>query len=102
MWELIVAFLSATIVLPILQQPRWSTGARATLTFIYTIAVGLVTAYLTGAFAGVHDVHSGISAVLTMLVGVIAFYHGFAQPTGIAPAIEAATSPNSFSASSRR
>ncbi len=93
MWELIVGFVSATFVLPIIQQPAWSSRKRAIVTFIYCVAAGLVTAYLTGAFAGIRDVRTGVSSVLLMLVTAIASYKGFAQPTNIAPAIEAATSP---------
>ncbi len=93
MWELIVGFLSATFVLPIIQQPRWSAGLRAIVTFLYCIVSGLVTAYFTGAFDGIRDVRAGVSAVLFMLVTAIASYKGFAQPTQIAPAIERATSP---------
>lgn len=94
MWELIVGFLSATLVLPLIQQPHWTARTRASVTFVYAIVVGLVTAYLTGAFAGVHDFRTGVSAVLLMLITAIASYRGFAKPTGIAPAIERATSPN--------
>lgn len=93
MWNLITGFLSATIVLPIIQQPRWSANMRAIITFVYSIIVGLVTAYFTGAFAGVHDAQTGITSVLFTLVAVISSYKGFAKPTGIAPAIESATSP---------
>ena len=93
MWELLVGFLSATFVLPLIQQPRWSNGVRALITFAWSILAGLGTAYFTGAFDGVSDVRTGITAVLTVLISAIASYHGFAKPTGIAPAIEAATSP---------
>ncbi len=93
MWTLVVGFLSATFVLPVIQQPRWSTRLRAAVTFLYSVVVGLGTAYLTGSFSGVHDVRTGVSAVLFTLITAIASYRGFAQPTGIAPTIEAATSP---------
>ncbi len=93
MWELIVGFLSATFILPIIQQPRWAAGTRAIVTFLYCVVVGLVTAYLTGAFSSVADLRTGVSAVLFMLVTAVASYKGFAQPTQIAPAIERATSP---------
>lgn len=94
MWELIVGFLSATFVLPLIQQPTWSEKTRAAVTFVYSVAVGLVTAYLSGAFSGARDVENGVSAVLLMLVSAIATYHGFAKPTGIAPKLEAASSPD--------
>ncbi len=93
MWELIVGFISATFILPVIQQPTWAQKTRAAVTFAYSVVAGLVTAYLTGAFDGVHDVRAGVSAVLFMLVTSIASYKGFAKPVGVAPAIENATSP---------
>lgn len=93
MWTLVVGFVSATLILPIIQQPRWSAGARAVVTFVYCVVAGLATAYFNGAFDGIRDVRAGVSAVLFTLVTAIASYKGFAQPTQIAPAIERATSP---------
>jgi len=93
MWNLIVGFVSATFVLPVIQQPRWTDARRATVTFLYSIVVGLGIAYFTGAFDKVNDVRAGVTSVLLTLVAAIASYRGFAKPTGVAPAIEAATSP---------
>jgi hypothetical protein len=94
MWELVVGFISATFVLPVIQQPNWSEKRRALVTFAYSVVVGLGTAYLAGGFEGVNDVRTGISSVLLMLVTAVASYKGFAKPVGVAPAIEAATSPS--------
>lgn len=93
MWNLIVGFLSATFILPLIQQPHWTARLRAGVTFGYSVVVGLVTAYLTGAFEGVHDARAAVSSVLLLFVSAIASYKGFAQPTGVAPSIEQATSP---------
>jgi cation transport ATPase len=93
MWNLIVGFLSATFVLPVVQQPHWSSAQRAAVTFAYSVLTGAVVAYLTGAFAHLNDAQAVISSVLTTLVTAIATYKGFAQPTGVAAAIESATSP---------
>lgn len=93
MWNLIVGFLSATFILPVIQQPSWPAGRRAAVTFAYSVVVGLGVAFFTGAFAHVPDVRAGISSVLLTLIAAIASYKGFAQPTGIAGTIEAATSP---------
>lgn len=92
MWEMIVAFLSATFVIPILQQPRWSDATRAVVTFLYSIVVGVVTAYLEGSLGTIRDFRTGVTAVLMFLVVCVASYKGFAKPIGIAPAIESATS----------
>lgn len=93
MWELIVGFISATFVLPVIQQPKWNQRGRSVITFAYCTAAGLITAWLNGAFDGVQDIRTGVSSVLFMLVTAVASYKGFAKPSGVAPAIEAATSP---------
>ncbi len=95
MWQLIVAFISATFVLPVLQQPRWTAATRAVVTFLYSIVVGLVTAYLEGSLTTIRDFRTGVSSVLLFLVAAVASYKGFAKPIQIAPAIERATSPGS-------
>jgi hypothetical protein len=92
MWEVIVGFISATFILPIIQQPSWTEKVRSLVTFAYSIVVGLVTAYLTGGFDNVTDPRTAASAVLLMLITAISTYKGFAKPTGIAPAIEEHTS----------
>lgn len=94
MWDLIVGFLSATFVLPVIQQPAWSSARRAAVTFVYSVLVGLGIAYFTGAFANLGDVKSAVTSVLVTLVAAIATYKGFAGPTGIARTIEGATSPH--------
>lgn len=94
MWNLIIGFLSATFVLPVIQQPNWSAAKRSGVTFFYSIVVGLGTAYFTGAFASLTDVSAGVTSVLLTLIAAISSYKGFAQPTGVAAAIESATSPN--------
>jgi hypothetical protein len=93
MWELLAGFISATFLLPLIQQPRWSNGVRALITFAWSVAAGLGTAYFSGGFAGTHDLRTGVTAVLTVLISAIATYHGFAKPIGIAPTIEKASSP---------
>jgi hypothetical protein len=94
MWNLIVGFLSATFVLPVIQQPGWSDRRRSAVTFVFCLVVGLGTAFFTDAFAQVNDARAGITSVLLTLVAAIASYRGFAKPIGVAPAIEHATSPD--------
>lgn len=92
MWDLVVGFLSATFILPVIQQPRWSDQTRALITFGWSVVTGAVTAILSGAMDGVHDWKAAVSSILLVLVTAIATYRGFAKPTKIAPAIESATS----------
>jgi hypothetical protein len=93
MWEVVVGFLSATFVLPVFQQPRWTTRARALVTFLWSILSGTGVVYFTDRFVGVDTIREIASSILLVLVTAVASYHGFAKPTGIAPAIERATSP---------
>lgn len=92
MWALVAGFVSATFILPVIQQPRWPSSLRALVTLIWCMLVALVSTYLGGGFLGVHDGRSWAAAALTVFVGAITGYKGFAQPIGIAPAIERATS----------
>lgn len=94
MWSLVVGFLSATFVLPIIQQPRWNELTRSLTTFGYSLVAGFGTAWFTGALdsTSLQDAKSVTSAMLLVFVSAIATYKGFATPTGIAPAIEKATS----------
>lgn len=85
----VIAFISATFILPLIQQPNWSTKTRAAVTFVYCLLVGLVTAWVSGDF----DLANATKSVLTVFTVAIVTYQGFAQPTTIAPRIENATSP---------
>lgn len=93
MWNLIVGFISATFVLPVIQQPTWSTSRRAVVTFVYSVIVGIGVAFFTDAFGHLNDARAAITSILVTLISAIAVYRGFAKPTGVAGAIEAATSP---------
>jgi hypothetical protein len=87
----VIAFISATFILPVIQQPSWSHKVRALVTFLYSLIVGAATTW----FAGDFDPANIATSVLSVFVIAIATYHGFAQPTKIAPAIENATSGGS-------
>lgn len=91
MWNLVIGFLSATFVLPAIQQPTWTSKTRALVTFVYSVLIGLGAAFFIGGF----DFKDIAGSILTILVTAIATYKGFAQPTDIAPKIESATSPPS-------
>jgi len=88
MWSLIVAFI-APPVLSIIQQPKWTTEVRSAVMFFFAIILGLGTAFFTDAFNG-KDI---VTSILIVMVGAISTYKGFWQATGVAPKIEAATSP---------
>jgi peptidoglycan/LPS O-acetylase OafA/YrhL len=91
MWEIVVGFLSATFILPLIQQPTWTPRGRALATFLWSTVAGLGTIYLTDKFRDVDTPREVATSVLLVLVSAIATYYGFAKPTGIAPSIEHAT-----------
>lgn len=96
MWNLVAGFLSATFLLPVIQQPQWTERARAAVTFGWSLLVGLGTVYLQGDFAALANVRAVVTSVLLTLVAAISSYKGFAKPAGIAGAIEKATSPAGY------
>ncbi len=87
MWSAIVGFLLPNIV-AVVQQPKWSEPLRAGLTAVACLIAGFGTAYFNGQFS-VGDV---VGSVLVTGVSAISFYKGFWKPTGVASAIENATS----------
>lgn len=89
MLNLVIGFLSATFIIPIIQQPRWSAQVRSWITFAYSVVVGFLTSWVTGELS-LKDI---ATSVLVVLITAIATYKGFAKPTDIAPKIEGATSP---------
>lgn len=90
MWSLILGFLSSHFIIPLIQQPRWSTSTRSLVTFVFSIVIGFVNAWLNSQlnFADI------LTSILTLLVTSIAVYEGLAKQIGIAPAIERATEVN--------
>lgn len=74
----------------IIQQPRWSNTIRSLVMAISSIVIGAGTAFFENdqVFKG----RSVVESILVVAVAAIAAYHGFWKPTGIAPAIERATS----------
>lgn len=91
MWGLIVGFLMPPL-LAIVQQPGWSASVRSIVMFAAAIVAGLGTVYFNGGL----DLSSPdrvITTVLVVMVTAISTYKGLWQTTGIAPKIEATTSP---------
>jgi len=89
MWSMIIGFISANFVLPIIQQPNWTTRVRAIVTFLYSILVSLGYVF----FSGQLDLRNWVGSLLFVLVSAIATYYGFSRPTQLAPKLEEATSP---------
>lgn len=87
MWNLVVGFLVPNLI-AVIQQPRFTDNTRAVITFVVSILGGLGTAYFTGQW-NTQDI---VGSCLIVAVAAITFYKGFWKKTGVAPAIERATS----------
>lgn len=92
-FDMVAGFVGATLIIPILQQPRFSDRTRAIITFVYCLLMGTVGAWLAGKFRGNADVMSWIASVVAVLAAAIPVYTGFAKKVGFAPWLEAVTSP---------
>ncbi len=90
LWALAVGFFSPPVI-SIIQQSRWSARAQSLVAFGFYLVVAAVTAYVAGLFT------TGDILRLALLVFLAAgtSYKTLWKPTGVSPAIEAATSPNS-------
>lgn len=87
MWSTVIGFLLPNLV-SIVQQPRFTPPIRASITAVACILGGFGTAYFNNQF-NFQDI---VGSVLLTGVSAITFYKGFWKPTGVAPAIENATS----------
>lgn len=88
MWSIIVGALTPPL-LAIVQQPRWSGFVRSAFMVGAAAIDGIITTWLEGKI----NWHDYAQAALMCGVAIIAAYHGFWQPTGIAGKIENATVP---------
>lgn len=86
LWLLTVGFFSP-LVIAVIQQSRWSPRRQSVVAFCFYVAVAAVTAWLAGIFntAGI------IVAILVIFVTAGNSYKLLWKPTGVAPAIQAAT-----------
>jgi hypothetical protein len=86
LWLLVAGFVSP-LVIAVIQQSRWSARRQSIVAFCFYVVVAAVTAWLAGIFttAGV------IVAVLVIFVTAGNSYKLLWKPTGVAPAIQAAT-----------
>lgn len=78
-------------VLAIVIQTGWSEKVKAGVAFVACLIAGAGTAYLEADLDG----RTWVSSALVVLTTGLATYRNFWKPTGIAPAIENATSPSS-------
>lgn len=92
MWNLVVGFALPNLI-AVIQQPRWSSRIRACVTGAVCVVAGLVSTLLAGTHLDFG--RALVTSILTVAVAAVSFYKHFWVPTGIAPAVEHATSPRS-------
>lgn len=86
LWALAVGFFSPPII-SLIQQSRWSARRQSVVAFAFYILVAAVTAYVTGLF-NTPDI---LRLALLIFLAAGTSYKTLWKPTGISPAIEAAT-----------
>lgn len=86
LWALAVGFFSPPVISTI-QQSRWSERTQALVAFGFYLVVAAVTAYLLGLF-NTADI---LRLALLIFLAAGTSYKTLWKPTGISPAIEAAT-----------
>lgn len=88
LWALAVGFFSPPII-SVIQQSRWNARRQSLVAFGFYLVVAAVTAWFAGLFS-IGDI--GRLALLVFLSAGTS-YKALWKPTGVSPAIEAATSP---------
>jgi hypothetical protein len=86
LWLLAVGFFSP-LVIAIIQQTAWSARRQALVAFAFYLVVAAVTAWLQGIFTA----FGLVTAFLVIFVTAATAYRNLWKPTGIAPAIQSAT-----------
>lgn len=90
MWSLIVGFF-LPIGIAVIQQEHWRSAFRAVAGFVLCLVAAAGTVLIQ---VNSWDWHKWIQSALLIVVTSISTYEGFWKKTGVAPAIEAATSPH--------
>lgn len=86
LWLIAVGFFSP-LAISTIQQTRFSPRLQSIIAFAFYLLVAAVTVYLNGIFS----TSSLIVALLVVFVTGSTAYKTVWKPTGVAPAIEAAT-----------
>lgn len=89
-WALILGVLTP-ILTSVIQQPKWSDQVRSIIAALVSIVVGVVTVLANGGFV---DASGSLGIIALVMVSSYATYRNLWKPSGIAPAIESATSPS--------
>lgn len=93
MWSLIVGFFLPIVTAAIIRR-GWASSAQAVANFFAVVVAAAGTVYFEGNL-DTDNIDGYVKSLLMVFVAAIASYHGLLKPTGIAPAVEAATGGDS-------
>jgi hypothetical protein len=93
LWTAAVAFF-APLAISVIQQSKWSERTQSLVAFGFYFVVALVSTFL----AGMLDLGNLVRALLLVFLVASVSYKTLWKPTGVAPAIESATSPSQYDA----
>lgn len=84
----IIAFLLPPAI-AVITQAHWSPQLKGVVAFLVSVAAALAMVLYEGGF----NWTDWRNASLVIVSGAVFFYHQFYKPSGIAPSIEAKTTP---------
>jgi len=88
LWGSAVGFV-LPLLISVFNQSRWSSQARGLVALVSSVIAALGTVYFEGSLGDRGDLASAFLAVFITAIGTYKFYWA---PSGIAPAVERATS----------
>lgn len=86
-WAVILGVLTPLLV-SVVQQPSWTPRLRAVVSAVVAVLVGIITVAANGGFA---EPQGALASIALVLVASNTAYKTLWKPTGVSPAIEAAT-----------
>lgn len=95
-WALILGVLTPLLV-ALVQQPQWTARTRALVSLLASIVVGVLTVLANGVDLTVwtgNKAQTLLGVIALVMVASNTAYKTLWKPTGVAPAIEHATSPS--------
>lgn len=97
-WDVLVGFV-APLVLAVIYKAHWSTQLKTNATWVAAIVTGIGTTFFAGKFTGSwNDLGAVIFNIGLILTATSVSHDKFWRPTGIADAIEVATTPKNATA----
>lgn len=87
-WAALIGFI-APLIVSFLNQEHWSSQVKQIVAIVVAALLGVLTVYLTGVPVNWHSIGTSVAVVYAVSQGIYALIW---KPSGVAPAIESATS----------